>query len=107
MGAFSIGITAGTEVDKCSSQFIEGLNRMDLNIVPSNFTKSIFEQSVYEGRTQTGEKAILSLNKPVEVLFEGVDLNVYKKLNKDELDTGIKESIDNLNEKFIYLFVGH
>ena len=39
MGKYNIGITAGLEATACPKEWIEGLNRVDLNIVPSNFSK--------------------------------------------------------------------
>ena len=41
-GKFNIGITAGVETTICPKDFIDGSNKMDLIIVPSNFTKSIW-----------------------------------------------------------------
>ena len=35
VGKYNIGVTAGIETTHISHQWIEGLNRMDLNIVPS------------------------------------------------------------------------
>ena len=36
---YNIGITAGIETTACPPEWVEGMNRMDLNIVPSKFTK--------------------------------------------------------------------
>ena len=41
-GKFNIGITAGIETTICAAQWIEGLNRMDMNIVPSQHAKNVF-----------------------------------------------------------------
>ena len=38
LGKYNIGITAGIETTACPPEWIEGMNRMDLNIVPSKFT---------------------------------------------------------------------
>ena len=39
IGKFNIGITAGLETTVCPHEWIDGLNRMNLNIVPANFIK--------------------------------------------------------------------
>lgn len=103
IGDYNIGFTAGIETDTCAPQWIEGMNRMDLNIVSSNHSKSVFENTKFEVKDQntkqtTGE---LKLQKPVEVLFEGVNLDTYFPDDSPcMVDFNIKES-------FAYLFVGH
>jgi len=111
-GKVNIGITAGVETTAVSQAWIEGCNKMDLVIVPSEHSKQSFVSSVYEkiqnmpdGKQQKiGE---LKLEKPMEVLFEGANENIYKPLNKDEIS---EEFFDMLNEKvpekFALLFVG-
>ena len=111
-GKYNIGITAGIETDIVSNSWIEGCNKMNFVIVPSEHSKTGFINSIYDkynnlpdGKQQkVGE---LKLEKPIEVLFEGADDNIYKPLNTDEMD---KEFFDWLNdevpEKFAYLFVG-
>lgn len=42
LGTFNIGVTAGVETDKCNPSWIECINRMDMIIVPSEFTKQTF-----------------------------------------------------------------
>ena len=104
IGKYNIGFTAGIETTVCAPQWIEGLNRMDLNIVSSNHAKQVFENSKFEQVDNNTQQKIgvIELQKPVEVLFEGANLEKYfpsKETNKFNLD-GIKES-------FAYLFVGH
>ena len=48
MAKYNIGITAGIETTLCSPQWIEGCNRMNLVIVPSEHSKKGFTHSVYE-----------------------------------------------------------
>lgn len=45
LGNFNIGITAGVETDKCNPAWIDAINRMDMIIVPSEFTKQTFLDS--------------------------------------------------------------
>jgi hypothetical protein len=105
VGKFNIGVTAGIETDLCAPQWIEGLNRMNLNLVSSEHAKKVFEQSTFEKRnSQTQQvEALIKLEKPIEVLFEGVDTEIYKKLDKV---TSLPE-LNNIPEKFAFLFVGH
>jgi glycosyltransferase involved in cell wall biosynthesis len=108
IGKFNIGITAGIETTVCDASWIEGLNRMDLNLVSSNHAKTVFQQSRFEKRhSQTQQiESIIELNKPVEVLFEGVDTNIYKKIDKFE-SKELFDQLNNIEDKFNYLFVGH
>jgi hypothetical protein len=41
VGKYNIGITAGLEMTVCPPAWIEGMNRMDMNIVPANFVKEV------------------------------------------------------------------
>ena len=49
-GKYNIGITAGLEMTVCPAQWIEGMNRMNMNIVPSNFVKEIMSKCTFEMR---------------------------------------------------------
>ena len=42
VGRYNIGVTAGIETTACAATWIEGCNRMDLILVPSNFTKKLW-----------------------------------------------------------------
>jgi hypothetical protein len=105
VGKFNIGVTAGIETDLCAPQWIEGINRMNLTLVSSEHAKKVFEQSTFEKRnTQTQQvEAVVKLEKPIEVLFEGADIEIYKKLDKV---TSLPE-LNKIPEKFAFLFVGH
>jgi glycosyltransferase involved in cell wall biosynthesis len=107
VGKFNIGITAGIETTVCAPQWIEGLNRMNLNLVSSEHAKKVFQESKFERRNQQTQQVegVIELTAPVEVLFEGANLDIYKKL--DTLSTDVKDVLDGINEEFCYLFVGH
>ena len=45
IGKFNIGCTAGIESNICPGDWIEGLNRMNLNFVSSNHSKKVFEDN--------------------------------------------------------------
>ena len=103
IGKYNIGFTAGIESNIAPADWVEGMNRMDLNIVSSEHSKTIFENSTFEKRNnQTNNlEGIIKLEKPVKVLFEGANTDIYKVINTPcSLDFNIKED-------FAYLFVGH
>ena len=104
---FSCGVTAGIETTVCDPSWIEGVNRMNLTLVSSNHAKKVFEDSKFEVKDQSG-RAInkVELQKPVEVLFEGLDLTKY--YYKETLEkTDVIKSLDTIKEDFCFLFVGH
>jgi glycosyltransferase involved in cell wall biosynthesis len=104
IGKFNIGVTAGIETTVCDPSWIDGLNRMQLNLVSSNFTKETFENSRFEERDQQTQqvKRTVILTAPVEVLFEGVNTDLYKKLESVDF-----EELDLIKEEFNFLYVGH
>ena len=46
----------------------------------------------------------VKLEKPVEVVFEGANLDLYKHLTRSEIKN---INLDEIKESFCYLFVGH
>ena len=107
IGKFNIGITAGIETTACPQDWIDGLNRMDLNIVPSNFSKESLEKTVYD-RIDNNTKQVLGsikCEKPMEVLFEGADTNIYKK--PKQISKELKKEFQHIDESFLFLYVGH
>ena len=108
VGKFNIGITAGIETTVCNPTWVDGLNRMDLNIVSSKHAKDVFLNAKFEERNQQTNQVVrtISLNKPVEILFEGVDLNLYKLLDTLPQSTLI-DSLNSIPESFAYLYLGH
>lgn len=109
VGKYNIGITAGIETTICDPTWIEGLNRMNLNLASSIHTKKIFENCQFEKKDQAGNTVgKVVLEKPVEVLFEGVDLNKYFYTESNDLETtDLVKELDQIKENFCYLFVGH
>jgi len=109
VGKYNIGVTAAIETTVVDASWIEGCNRMDLIIASSNHSKDVLTQTSYD-RTdkRTGARLVpLKCSAPVEVLFEGVDLNTYFRIDKYIPDTYIEESIDTILESQLLLFVGH
>jgi glycosyltransferase involved in cell wall biosynthesis len=113
-GKFNIGITAGIETDAVSGKWIEGCNKMDLIIVPSEHSKHGFVNTMYDkiqnavdGQQQQQKVGELKLEKPMEVVFEGSDEDIYKPLKREEIDTEFLSRIDHeVPEKFAFLSVG-
>ena len=101
-GGYNIGITAGVETTICPKDFIDGCNKMDLIIVPSNFTRQNIGGTVYQQKdNETGEiVGEIKVTKPIEVLFEGVDTEIFSK------GSG-KDVLANVKEDFNFLIVGH
>ena len=108
----NIGITAGVETDVVSPAFLEGMNRMNFNIVPSRFTADTFNRCIFDKMEDlpNGEKkkvGEIKNEKPIAVLFEGVDTNVYYPRAKHQLEKGLVKELDELiTEDFAYLHVG-
>jgi len=109
VGKYNIGVTAGIETTICDASWIEGVNRMNTTLVSSKHAKTVFETSQFEKRDQQGNVvSVIKLEKPVEVLFEGVDLNKYFYIEDEELEeTELVKTLDEIEENFCYLFVGH
>ena len=106
LGKKNIGFTAGIETTVPPPQWVEGANRMDLNIFTSEFSKLGFTSAEFESQNQQGQKGpLLKLSKPAEVLFEGVDTDVYKVTK--EFDDEIKETFNSIDSNWNYLFTGH
>jgi len=108
VGKFNIGLTAGIETTVCAPEWIEGLNRMNLNLVSSQHAKAVFEQSKFEQRDKNTNQVVgtIQLEKPIEVLFEGADTNIYQKLDA-VVGSELGDILDTVDEEFNYLFVGH
>ena len=109
VGKYNIGITAGIETTLCDVSWIEGCNRMNLILVSSNHAKQVFQNTSFEKKDKNTNQTveIVKLTKPVEVLFEGVDLTKYNYVPDDLLDGELVETLDEIEEEFCYLFVGH
>ena len=101
LGKYNIGFTAGMETTLVHGTWVEGMNRMDVNFVSSEHSKKVFLNSVFE--KQDNHKNVIGetkIEKPIEVLFEGVDLDVYKP-------TSEIFDLSEVKESFAYLSVGH
>jgi len=107
VGDYNIGVTAGVETTIMPPDCLEGMNRMDKVLVSANFAKHITEGSVFDKKDQKTDQTLgqLKIEKPIEVLFEGIDLNVYN--NKAPSEPRVDEMMKDVKESFCFLFVGH
>jgi glycosyltransferase involved in cell wall biosynthesis len=94
VGKYNIGVTAGTEGDICPEAWIDKLNTMQLVIVPSNFTKSVFEN--------TAKQHNKSITTRLEVIPEYFNETIY-----NNSVTGQLSILDQITESFTFLSVGH
>ncbi len=106
IGKYNIGLTAGIEATACKAEWVEGLNRMDINWVSSQFAKDTFEKMAYDRQDKRTGQIVgkVKLEKPIEVIFEGVDVSTYKPITSGEIKT---ITFKDIKEEFCYLFVGH
>ena len=106
VGKYNIGITAGLETDLVPGDWIEGCNRMDLVLVSSEHSKKAFMDSKFQKQnSQTQQvEGVVEIKVPVEVIFEGIDTNIYKYLDTPNKEIG---ALNTIPEEFCYLFVGH
>jgi hypothetical protein len=105
VGKYNIGITAGIETTAVKGEWIEGCNRMNLVITSSEFAKKTFESMNYEVKNKQGQlQGHLKLTTPIEVIFEGVNTDLYKVIEQNQIKT---INLDSIKESFAYLFVGH
>jgi len=108
VGKFNIGITAGIETTICAPQWIEGMNRMNLNLVSSEHSKKVFQDSKFQKQDDNTKQIVgtVELTAPIEVLFEGVDITKYFA-SPSPPASEIGQSLNKIEEEFAFLFVGH
>jgi hypothetical protein len=94
IGKFNIGVTAGTEGDICPPEWIDKLNTMQIVIVPSTFTKEVFEN--------TAKQHNKVITATIHVLPEYYDETIYSGNSSSNLDI-----LNQIPESFAFLTVGH
>ena len=107
LGKYNIGITAGIETTIASAPWIEGCNNMDLVLTSSEHSKKVLQESAWvKHNQQTNQpEGEIRLQKPIEVLFEGVDLETY--FPTQEIHKTIDDEFKTIKEDFCFLYVGH
>ena len=106
VGHFNVGVSAVIETSDATAEFIEGCNRMDLTIVSSEHSKKTLS-AVYDKLNEKTKEKVgeLKIEKPVEVLFEGYDTEIYD--HKKPISKTIEKTLSEIPEQFCFLFVGH
>lgn len=94
IGKVNIGVTAGTEGDICHPDWIDNLNSMQIVIVPSVFTKEVFENSAKQHNKVITTK--------IYVIPEYFDESIYNNQVKTDLQV-----LNDIPESFAFLSVGH
>jgi glycosyltransferase involved in cell wall biosynthesis len=94
VGKYNIGVTAGTEGSICPAEWIDKINAMNLVIVPSEFTKTVFKE--------TAKQSNKVITTKIEVIPEYFDETVY---TTKEIET--LSELDSIEESFAFLSVGH
>jgi len=107
LAKYNIGITAGLESTVCPPEWLEGLNRMNLNIVPAKFIKESLSKTVFDKHNEQTKEKIgeIKCTTPIEVLFEGADTKLYKPTK--EFSKELVDELEVIKEDFCFLFVGH
>ena len=102
VGKYNIGITAGVETTLAPQEFIQGSNLMDLVITPSEFTKDVLIKTQYTQVDKNTKQPVgeLKTTTPVEVLFEGVNLDVFNSKSSSSI-------LEGVTTDFNFLYVGH
>ena len=103
-GKYNIGLTAGIETTNCDIEWLRGCNRMDLILTSSEHSKNTFINSQFQNSERKDD--IVKLEKPIEVLFEGGNLDIFK-ITKKFKNKELYNKIDSISEDFAYLVVGH
>lgn len=100
IGKYNIGVTAGTEGDICPEAWIDNLNAMQLVIVPSKFTKEVFEN--------TAKLKNKTITASIEVIPEYFDINTYSNtIDSAKNATEMLHALNDIPESFAFLTVGH
>ena len=105
IGKYNIGVTAGIETTVAPGDWIEGCNRMNLVLASSEHSKKTFLDTVMQKVDQRTNQVVgeTKIEKELEVLFEGADVEIYKPLDK----VNSFPELNGIKEKFAFLFVGH
>ena len=101
VGEYNIGVTAGMETNLVHPTWIEGCNRMNLILTSSTHSANVFKQTKAEIKDKNNKTVkTISLQTPVEVLLEGLDITKY-------FETDSNLDLSSIKEDYCYLFVGH
>jgi glycosyltransferase involved in cell wall biosynthesis len=103
VGKRNILISALVETTAVPAQWIEHANKYDIVVASSTFAKNVLLSSKYgivDNRTNQ-QVGVSEYTKDIEVLFEGLDTNIYYKNETPNTDI-----LKDIEENFCYLNVG-
>lgn len=102
VGTVNIGYSCLVETTIVPGEMIEGLNRMNFNMVSSEHAKSIAQNTTWSKLDQNKNiVGNLASEKPIETLFIGLDTDQFKKSKEVLFD------LSSIKESFCFLSVGH
>lgn len=104
IGKFNIGMTASIETTIPRAEWLEGLNRMDLNVAMTQHGKDVLTHAQYSKKLPNGTVEPLTVKAPMEILFWGADTKVYHKT--DMIVDSLEKAMTDIKEEFAFLFVG-
>jgi len=81
LAPINIGFTAGMETTKVAPQWIEKSYIVDKILTVSNHSKQVYENTIYDAQTETGERTFLRTQTPIEVTHYPV-----RSIEQEELD---------------------
>ena len=103
---YNIGVTAGFEATLVPNDWIQGANNADLVLFSSVHGLNSVANSKFDMHNEQKQKVgELQLTTKSEVLFEGVDTEVYKKTTT--FSEQLVKEVSKIKESFCFLFVGH
>jgi glycosyltransferase involved in cell wall biosynthesis len=100
---YNVGVSAGIESNIYPGDWIEGSNRMNLNLLSSKHSKDVLTNTQLEKRDNKTQQPIgtVKFDGISEILFEGVDLNNYYK------NPAKSDILKDVPEDFVFLYTGH
>lgn len=102
VGTVNIGYSCLVETTILPGELLEGLNRMNFNLVSCEHAKTIATSTSWDKVDQNQKKiGELKLEKPIETLFIGLDTDKFKKPQSVSFD------LSSVKESFCFLSVGH
>lgn len=102
VGKWNCSINSGIETTLCDGSWIESMNQMDANWVPSNHAKNVYQSLIFNKVDQQGKQlGQLKLEKPIEVVFEGSNTQTYFPIQG-----GSDFDLQDVKEEFCFLSVG-
>lgn len=104
IGKFNIGGTASIETTIPIPEFLEGLNRMDVNFALSTFGRDVLNKASFNKKHQDGRTELVKNLRPLEIVKWGADTSIYKKT--EETIDSIEKIMSTIKEDFCFLFCG-